>query len=60
VPTTTTTKPPVTTTTAKPKKKTTIRCVSRKNKKRFKDVTAVNPKCPSGFKRVLTPTKKVL
>jgi hypothetical protein len=32
-------------------KKTTITCVSTKNKKLTKKVTAVGPKCPSGYKK---------
>ena len=32
-------------------KKTTITCVSAKNKKLIKKVTAVAPKCPSGYKK---------
>jgi hypothetical protein len=34
-----------------PAKKTTITCVSTKNKKLTKKVTAVGPKCPAGYKK---------
>jgi hypothetical protein len=32
-------------------KKITITCVSTKNKKLTKKVTAVGPKCPAGYKK---------
>ena len=34
-----------------PAEKTTISCVSTKNKKITKKITAVAPKCPTGYKK---------
>jgi hypothetical protein len=43
--------PTVLTPPVKPVKKTTITCVSKKNSKVTKRVTAVAPKCPTGYKK---------